>query len=315
MKILVTGAAGAIGSHVAEALVREGHDVRGIDSLTPYYARELKEINVADIKKSGVDFSKVDLVTDDLAPHLADVDVVYHFAAQPGISAAVPFADYLNNNIVATERLLQAVKHAGNAKLFVQISTSSVYGKYAAGDETSEPKPTSYYGVTKLAAEQLALAYHREDGLPVVVLRLFSVYGERERPEKLYHKFIKHVLNSESFTLFDGSEDHVRSYTYVGDAVSGCLLVLDHLKESIGHIFNIGNDKTITTGEGIAILEQALGKKAEIVRKPKRPGDQLETAANISKARRILGYDPKVEPKEGLAREVAWYKKHIHGKI
>ena len=221
MKILVTGAAGAIGSHVAEALVREGHEVLGIDSLTPYYARELKEINISDIKKSGVDFSIVDLVTDDLASHVADVDVIYHFAAQPGISAAVPFADYLNNNIVATERLLQAVKHAGTAKLFVHISTSSVYGKYAAGDETVEPKPTSYYGVTKLAAEQLALSYHREEELPVVVLRLFSVYGERERPEKLYHKFIKHVLNGEPFPLHEGSEDHVRSYTYVSDIVAG----------------------------------------------------------------------------------------------
>jgi nucleoside-diphosphate-sugar epimerase len=315
MKILVTGAAGAIGSHVAEALVREGHEVLGIDSLTPYYARSLKEINVADIKKSGVDFSRVDLVTDDLAPHLADVDVVYHFAAQPGISAAVPFADYLNNNIVATERLLQAVKRVGTVQLFVHISTSSVYGKFAAGDETTEPKPTSYYGVTKLAAEQLALSYHREAELPVVVLRLFSVYGERERPEKLYHKFIKHVLNGEPFPLHEGSEDHIRSYTYVGDIVAGCLLVLDHVKESIGHIFNIGNDRTITTGEGIAILEKALGKKADNIRKPTRPGDQLETAANITKARRILGYDPKVEPKEGLAREVAWYKKHIHGKV
>ncbi len=315
MKILVTGAAGAIGSHVAEALARDGHEVRGIDSFTPYYARELKEINVADIKMSGVRFSQVDLVTDDLTANVADVDVIYHFAAQPGISTAVPFADYLNNNVVATERLLQAARTSKTLKLFVHISTSSVYGKHAAGDETSEPKPTSYYGVTKLAAEQLALSYHREEDLPVVVLRLFSVYGERERPEKLYHKFIKHALNGEPFPLHEGSEHHIRSYTYIGDVVAACVLVLGRIDESVGEIFNIGNDKTITTGEGIAILEKALGKKAEIIRKPKRHGDQIETAANITKARKVLGYDPKISPEEGLAREAAWYKERIHGKL
>jgi nucleoside-diphosphate-sugar epimerase len=298
---------------MAEALLRAGHNVRGLDSFSPYYSRKLKEINVADITAAGAQFFAVDLSRDDLAQFVEDADVIYHFAAQPGISAATPFSDYVENNIVATHRLLEAAK-AAKVKLFVHASTSSVYGKQASGDETIELKPASAYGVTKLAAEQLAMAYHRDQGLPVVVLRLFSVYGERERPEKLYHKFIESVLDKKPFPLHEGSESHVRSYTYVQDIVDGCLLVLDNPK-AVGEIFNLGTDKTITTGAGIAILEGILGEKANIVRMPPRPGDQVETAANIDKARKILGYDPKVRPEEGLARQAAWYKSKIHGKV
>lgn len=314
MNILITGAAGAIGSHMAEALVRAGHQVRGLDSFSPYYSRKLKDINVSDIVAQGVQFFAVDLSRDDLTQFVEGADVIYHFAAQPGISVSTPFDDYVKNNIVATQRLLEAAKAAGTVKLFVHASTSSVYGMQASGDETSEPKPASYYGVTKLAAEQLAMAYHREKGLPVVVLRLFSVYGERERPEKLYHKFINSVLNKKPFTLHEGSQNHVRSYTHVADIIEGCLLVLDN-PNAVGEIFNLGTDRTITTGEGIKILETILEEKAEIIVLPKRPGDQLETAANITKARKVLGYSPKIRPEEGLARQVAWYKAKIHGKV
>lgn len=315
MNILITGAAGAVGSHVAEALKKEGHNVRGIDSFSPYYSRVLKEINVADIKNSGVQFFEANLAYDHIDPYLEGADVVYHFAAQPGISAKTPFEDYLTNNIVATHKLLEAAKRAGTVKLFVYISTSSIYGKRADGDETVEPKPASFYGVTKLAGEQLALAYERDFGLPVAVLRLFSVYGERERPEKLYHKFIASVLHQKPFTLYEGSEAHVRSYTHVSDIVEGCLLVLKHMEKVVGEIFNLGTDKTITTGEGIKIVEEILGEKAIINRVPARAGDQLETSANIKKAREVLGYNPRVEPREGLARQVAWYKEKIFGKL
>lgn len=315
MNILVTGAAGAIGSHVAEALAKAGHNVRGIDSFSPYYSRTLKDINVADIIQAGVQFFETNLAYDHLDPYIEGADIIYHFAAQPGISAKTPFEDYLTNNITATHKLLEATKRAGTLKLFVHASTSSVYGKQVSGDEQLEPKPTSYYGVTKLTAEQLALSYHREQQMPVTVLRFFSVYGERERPDKLYHKFIRSVLKREPFPLYEGSEHHVRSYTHIQDIVDGCLLVLDNKDAVVGEIFNLGTDKTITTGEGIAILEKILDQKGMIVRLPKRPGDQLETMANIAKARRVLGYDPKIKPEEGLARQVAWYRAKIHGKV
>ena len=315
MRILVTGAAGAIGSHLAEGFVRRGNYVRGSDSLTPYYSRLIKEINVAEIKNSGVEFVRADLCTDDLTSLLDGIEVVYHFAAQPGISATTPFSEYVNNNIVATFRLLEAVRQAGDLRLFVHISTSSIYGRRAVGDEMVEPAPTSYYGVTKLAAEQLALSYYREQWLPVVVLRLFSVYGERERPDKLFHKLISSILNDKPFPLHEGSEHHTRSYTAVQDIVDGCFRVIEYLDKCMGQIFNLGTDQVITTGEAIRLLETIIGKEAIIKAVPRRPGDQVETAANITKARAILGYDPVMKLPDGLAREVRWYKEKIYGKI
>ncbi|MBI3572097.1 NAD-dependent epimerase/dehydratase family protein [Candidatus Kaiserbacteria bacterium] len=314
MKILVTGAAGAVGSHVAEALARAGHAVHCIDSFDPFYARELKDSTAADLAEHGIRLVELDLCTADLAPHLDGVEVIYHFAAQPGLATHVPFVHYVRNNLLATYHLLEAARRAGSVLLFVHISTSSVYGAHAAGDEASEPKPTSFYGVTKLAAEQLALAYHREGRLPVVVLRLFSVYGERERPEKLFHKFIKSVLNEEPFMLYEGAERHVRSYTHVADIVSGCLLALAHPEKAVGHIFNLGNDHTVTTIDALAALEKILGQKANVVRLPRRSGDQLETAANIQKARKLLGYNPVIRIEEGLAREAQWYREKVWGR-
>jgi UDP-glucuronate 4-epimerase len=306
MTILVTGACGAIGSHVAEALKEAGHHVIGVDCFTPYYARPLKDLNRREVEEKGVH---------ELAPLVSAVEVIFHFAAQPGISESTPFVDYVNNNIYATQRLLEEVKRQGHIKLFVHASTSSVYGAFASSDETTEVKPTSAYGATKLAAEQLALAYQRDQGVPVTVLRIFSAYGERERPEKLYHKFIKAVLEETPFPLHEGSEKHIRSYSYVGDIVNGCMLALAHKEKVIGEIFNIGSDKTVTTGEGLTLVEEILGKKAQIIQTPKRAGDQLETSATIAKARTVLGYRPMMTLSEGLRRQIAWYTKSVFGKM
>lgn len=310
MKILITGAAGAVGSHVAERLAKIGHEVVGLDSLASYYDPAIKRLNLEDLKRNGIRVLINDLAIDplDLA---REVDFIYHFAAQPGISANTPFDDYLRNNVIATHRLLEAARVSKKLRGFIHISTSSVYGTHADGDETSEPRPTSYYGVTKLAAEQLALAYHREQGLPVVVLRLFSVYGPRERPEKLYSKLIKSILEDKSFTLHEGSDQHIRSYSYVGDIVDGCVLVLDKFDQIVGEIFNLGTDQTHTTGEGIKLVESLLGKPAKFIMLPRRLGDQLVTTANINKARKLLGYKPKVTLAEGLKSQVDWHLKKI----
>lgn len=311
MRILVTGAAGAVGSHIAEALARLGHEVVGLDAFTPYYDPEIKRENARQIEKSGVRIIEADLVNADLSKIVDGVEVIYHFAAQPGISSTTSFNDYLNNNIVATHRLVESVSKSLSLKLFVHISTSSVYGKEAVGDEETVPKPSSHYGVTKLAAEQLVLALNRDKGFPATVLRLFSVYGERERPEKLYSKIIKCALEKKPFTLYDGALKHRRSYTYISDVVDACLAILHSIDRVKGEIFNIGVDETITTGEGIAIIESIVGP-IQYTHLPKRAGDQLETRARIDKARKIIGYDPKVTPKEGLRRQVAWYLSSLH---
>ena len=248
------------------------------------------------------------MASDELGAAVADVDVVFHSAAQPGLSAVCSFGTYARNNLTATYRLLEAANQAPSLRGFVNISTSSVYGAFATGDESTEPKPTSYYGVTKLAAEQLALSYQRTRGLPACSLRLFSVYGPRERPEKLYSKLIRAIFEDRGFPLYEGSEHHLRSYTYVGDIVDGFVAVLDNLDRCVGEILNLGTDSTITTGEGIAIVEEIIGKSARIVQVPKRAGDQIRTEANIEKARALLGYNPATMPREGLAAQVAWYR-------
>lgn len=315
MNILVTGTAGFIGSHLAERLVASGHSVRGLDCLTDYYARVLKELNVSELLEKGVVFLPLDLADDDLTSAVRDIEMVYHVAAQPGISSTTSFETYVRNNVVATYRLLEAVQQSRTLQGFINISTSSVYGAYATGDETSEPKPTSYYGVTKLAAEQLVLAYQRTRGLPACSMRLFSVYGPRERPEKLYFKLIQAILEDKELLLYEGSEHHVRSYTYVDDAVDGLVAVLDYWDRCVGEVFNIGTDTTITTGEGIRIVEEIIGKPVRIAERPKREGDQLKTQANIDKARRILGYEPTTRPREGLGKQIEWYRQCIQGKI
>ena len=312
MRILVTGAAGAIGSHVAERLCREGHEVIAVDSFTDYYDRKIKELNAATVRAAGADFRNIDLATDDLSSAVDGVEVVFHLAAQPGISVTTPFEKYLRNNIIATERLLSEAEKNKSLKAFINFGTSSIYGAYANGDEKTEPKPTSNYGATKLAAEQLVLSRHRNHGFPALSLRIFSVYGERERPEKLYHKLTKAILEDTEFPLYENARGMTRSYTYVGDIVDGCMLVLQNLDSCIGEIINLGNDATHTTGKGIDLIEEILGKKARFKIVPPRPGDQKETSADIAKAKRLFGYKPKVSLADGLAREVEWYIKHIH---
>ena len=314
MKIVVTGAAGFIGSHLSERLKGLGHDVIGIDSFNTYYTPELKKLNAKDLEDKGISIEKRDLVSDDVSDVLQEADAIFHLAAQPGISATTPFEHYLNNNFIATNNLIEAARSAGTKK-FINIATSSIYGAHATEDETTAPKPTSNYGVTKLAAEQLVLSYFRDKGFPAASARLFSVYGERERPEKLYPKLIDGILNDKPFPLFEGSQEHLRSYTYVGDIIDGLVLILDNFEKSAGEIFNLGTDQAITTGEGIKIVEDVLGKKAVLDIKPKRPGDQKETHACIDKARRILGYNPVTTPQVGLKKEVDWFKEKIWKKI
>lgn len=308
MRILVTGSAGFIGSHLAERLVALGHQAIGVDCLTDYYSLDQKRANVRAIKEAGVDFHKLDLAEAGLAPLVTDVDAIIHAAAQPGISSTVSFWEYQRNNVTATHRLLEAAANSHKLSCFIYISTSSIYGYDATGDEETTPRPASYYGVTKLAAEQLVLSRFRDAGFPACALRLFSVYGPRERPDKLYTRLISAILEDHKFPLYEGSLTHRRSYTYIADAVDGIILALGKFDKCRGEIFNIGADDSATTEEGIRTVEEITGKKARFNHLPRRPGDQLRTQANIQKARRILGYDPRIRLREGLEAQVRWLK-------
>ena len=312
MKILVTGAAGFIGSHTAERLAQMGHEVIGTDNFSPYYALFLKELNASALAEKGIEILKIDLRTADLAEVLPNnLDYIFHFAAHPGISDASTFEDYFSNNILATQRLLEFAQKLENKPFFVNIATSSIYGLEATFAETIPPKPASWYGVTKLAAEQLVLAKSREQKLRTTSFRLFSVYGPRERPDKLYTRLIDCGLNNKPFPLFEGSEKHLRSFTYVQDIVDGIVSVIGKEEMCNGEIFNLGTETESTTAQGIATVEEILNCKIVTEKKPARAGDQSRTKANIDKARKFLGYNPQTKLKEGLEAQTAWFKKNF----
>ena len=292
-----------------------GHDVLGVDCKTDHYTMALKDLNLEGLRHSGVRLDSSDLAADDLKNLMDGVEFVFHLAAQPGISGSTSFDTYLRNNIVATHRLLEVASECASLQGMLNISTSSVYGADATGDETSELLPTSHYGVTKLAAEQLMLAAHRDGEVPCCSLRLFSVYGPRERPEKLYPKLVGAILEDRPFPLFEGSEQHIRSYTFVNDIVDGMVAALNNFDSCVGEVFNIGTDVAHTTGEGIEVVEKLTGKSARVDRQPRRAGDQTRTLANISKARRVLGYNPTTSLEDGLRVVVEWYQSQIQGRI
>jgi len=308
MRILVTGAAGFIASHLCEKLCDLGHEVVGLDNFNDYYSPSLKRLNASDLKAKGIEVIEIDL-NDNLQPVFEKpYDYIYHLAAQPGISAETPLSDYVTNNIFATQNLLDAVAQFNpNLKSFINIATSSVYGLVANVDENVPAKPISFYGSTKLAAEQLVLGQQRLGKLKACSIRLYSVYGPRERPEKLYTKLIENLYSDKPFPLFEGSVKHERSFTYVGDIVDGLVAIIG--KEDIvnGEIINLGTDEVHTTQEGINLVEEIMHKKLIIDHKPARKGDQEKTSAVIDKARRLLGYEPKVTFKKGLEQQVQWY--------
>ena len=308
MRILVTGAAGFIASHLCEKLHDLGHEVVGLDNFNDYYSSALKRLNASDLKAKGIEVIEIDLNDNLQTVFQKPYDYIYHLAAQPGISAETPLSDYVTNNIFATQNLLDAVAMFNpNLQSFINIATSSVYGLVANVDENVPAKPISFYGSTKLAAEQLVLGQQRLGKLKACSIRLYSVYGPRERPEKLYTKLIENLYTDKPFPLFEGSVKHERSFTYVGDIVDGLVAIIG--KEDIinGEIINLGTDEVHTTQEGINLVEEIMNKTLIIDHKPARKGDQEKTSAVINKAQNLLGYEPKVSFKKGLELQVKWY--------
>ena len=312
MRVLITGAAGFIGSHAAERFKELGFEVFGVDNFSPYYDVSLKELNAITLSEKNIEIIRLDLCNDNLTNTLpANIDYIVHFSAHPGISASSAFDDYLSNNFIATQNILSWIETLKNKPFFINIATSSIYGLEATQTEDQPPLPVSWYGVTKLAAEQLVLAHIRRKQIKGTSLRLYSVYGPRERPDKLFTRLIDCGLNNKSFSLYEGSEKHLRSFTYVQDIIDGIISVLGKEDECNGEIFNLGTEKENTTLTGIETVEEILGVKIKMKLNPPRPGDQSRTKANITKAKQVLNYNPTTTLKDGLDAQVKWFKESM----
>jgi nucleoside-diphosphate-sugar epimerase len=304
-RCLVTGAAGFIGSHLSEGLVAAGHEVVGLDAFIPYYPRSVKEANIAPlVDNPAFTFHELDLRTDDLSAALEGVDTVFHLAAMGGLLLSwTNFDLYMTCNIQGTQRLLEAARKAGTVRKFVHASTSSVYGADVTGPETTTPRPVSPYGITKLAAEHLVLTYDRQFDVPSTVLRYFSVYGPRQRPDMGYYIFIDSILHDRPITVF-GDGNQLRGNTYAADIARATMLAAERFER--GSIYNLGGSEEISANQVIALLEEITGKKADIRFGPERPGEQSRALADTTLARERLAFTPRMPLREGLARQVEW---------
>jgi UDP-glucuronate 4-epimerase len=298
MRYVVTGAAGFVGSHLAEALAQAGHDVVGIDCFTDYYDPELKEQNA-----SGLDVLRLDLAEDPLDEALAGADGVFHLAGQPGVkSFGEVFETYVRRNVLATQRVLEAAAAAGARVVF--SSSSSVYGdaeRYPTPEDT-ELRPVSPYGITKLACEHLVRAYARSFALDAVVLRYFNAYGPRQRPDMAFARVVTVLAEGGTFELY-GDGEQSRSFTYVGDVVDATALAMERARPGV---LNVGGGVEATMNEALALLERIAGRELDVRRTDPVPGDQRRTRADTTRILRELGWKPRVGLGEGLRAQWEW---------
>ena len=305
MVALVTGSAGFIGSHLCERLLADGDEVRGVDAFTDYYPRSRKQANIASLlDDERFAFAEADLAEVSLPELLGGVDVVFHLAAQPGVRSSwgSDFATYVRDNVLVTQRLLEACRDHAPAKL-VFASSSSVYGD-AESFPTSElvrPQPVSPYGVTKLAAEHLCEVYRTNFGLPAASLRLFTVYGPRQRPDMAFSRLVHGAVQGGGFELY-GDGEQTRDCTYVGDVVTA---MRDAATSDWVGVANIGGGHQVSMNEVIAQLSSICGP-LEVSRKPPVAGDVRHTGADTRVAAAGFGYRPRTTLDEGLQAMVEW---------
>ncbi len=316
MKILLTGAAGFIGSHFAETLLEEGHRVISIDNLNPFYDPTIKEQNLREIKKRFSsdqftdlrgDIRDTDFINDVFKTH--HPEEVVHLAAMAGVrpSIADPVT-YQEVNIRGTMNLLEAMKKYEVSRM-VFASSSSVYGnnpKVPFAEDDFVDHPISPYAATKKAGELICYTYHHLYQFTIVALRFFTVYGPRQRPEMAIHKFTRLIDEGKPVPMF-GDGTTKRDYTYIDDIIDGMIRV--RKIDSGFHLYNLGESRTTALIDLIRMIEAALGKKANIQRLPLQPGDVNITYADISRARKELGYDPHTTMEEGIERFVEWYNR------
>ncbi|MDQ1511314.1 MAG: UDP-glucuronate 4-epimerase [Actinomycetota bacterium] len=311
MRALVTGAAGFVGSHLAEALLGRGDTVVGVDCFTPYYDRVDKELNVAAaFARDEFELVEADLRTTDIDLLLDGVDAVFHQAAQAGVrlSWSSGFADYVGHNVLATQRLLEAVQRARPTARFVFASSSSVYGnqpRYPT-TETDLPRPFSPYGVTKLGAEHLCGLYAENWGMNTVSLRYFTVFGPRQRPDMSIHRMCEAAVRGTTFPRY-GDGTQVREFTYVSDIVAANLAAVDR-DITPGTYLNIAGGAEITLNDLIALVGEVAGSRVEIDAGPTQAGDSFRNGGSIARARDVLGWVPEVSLRDGIAAQVAWHR-------
>ena len=309
MRCLVTGVAGFVGSHLAERLLADGHEVYGIDAFIDYYPRSIKEKSLEGPRSwQRFTFVEGNLLDIALPPVLDGVDWVFHQAAQAGVRASwgKEFTRYVDCNVLATQRLLEALMHSKSLQRFVYASSSSVYGDTTTFPvkETTLTHPVSPYGVTKLAAEHLCSLYHRNFGIPTVSLRYFTVYGPRQRPDMAFHRFCKAVLDRRSIRVF-GDGLQTRDFTYVSDVVEANIQAA-YSPSAAGEVMNIAGGSRVTVREVLTLLQEVSSLPVRVSFEEKQYGDVEHTYADTAHARQIIGYNPRVSLREGLEREFAY---------
>src|SRR6266511_2455901 len=307
MKVMVTGAAGFIGSHLVESLLDDGHEVVGLDCFVDYYPRAAKEGNLERARDhSAFRFVEGRLQDLDLAPLLEGASEVYHLAAQAGVRSSWgrDFALYSDHNVLATQRVLEAAVAAGRPRV-VYASSSSVYGdaKPLPLREDTPCQPISPYGVTKLAGEHLAVLYHRNHGLAATSLRYFTVYGPRQRPDMAFHRFLKAAHYGEPIVLY-GDGEQTRDFTFVLDAAAA---TAQAGRAGVpGRVYNIGGGSRVSVNHVLTLIERLVGKPLQVRREAPQKGDMRDTYADTSLAQADLGFRPQTALEAGLAAEYAW---------
>ena len=314
MRALVTGAAGFVGSHLAEALLARGDSVVGVDCFTPYYDRVDKELNVATaFAHDEFELIEADLRIADIAELLDGVDVVFHQAAQAGVrlSWSEGFTDYVGHNVLATQRLLEAVQVARPHARVVYASSSSVYGNQARypTTETDLPRPFSPYGVTKLGAEHLCGLYAENWGIHTVSLRYFTVFGPRQRPDMSIHRLCEAAVRGTSFPRY-GDGTQIREFTYVSDIVAANLAATERAVTP-GTYLNIAGGAEITLNDLIALVGDVAGAPVAIEQGPRQAGDSTRNGGSIARARDALGWEPHVSLRDGIAAQVEWHRSRV----
>lgn len=310
MRVLVTGAAGFIGSSLCEELLRRGHEVHGIDSFTPYYPRSIKEENLKWCRRQdSFFFTEADLATTEISALLEGVEWLFHQAGQPGVRASWDdgFSQYVSWNVLATQRLLEASRKSSTLRAFVAASSSSVYGaaEMFPTRENTTPVPVSPYGVTKLASENLCTLYGAQFGLPTISLRYFTVYGPRQRPDMGIHRLIRANLDGQTFIVF-GDGRQRRDFTFVDDAVESNIRAAEFVQSNSprGLVLNVGGNAPVSLLEVNSLVESATGFKTLLQFVDRSPGDPLVTAASTELLQKVLDWTPKTPLLSGINDQI-----------